>query len=118
MIIRYRWENVQVNYPKGHIYRSQVTNVNWEYQVNIKVSDIVDYLMPYSLVTAKEPTKEQISEKAYANIYMTKAIKYLVNEISLDLEDLENDQDFVEFMHDRYEEDAFQDFQDNNESDY
>lgn len=119
MTLTYEWNNVEVNAPNNygdypHTHK-EIRTVRHSFDVNVKVRDIVDYLMPYDLTHTKNKTLEQSNEIALANFYMTKAIDYLKDNISCDLEELEEDEYFVEFMKERYEDDAWEDFMEGND---
>lgn len=107
MKIRYHWEQLKINYPKGYIKKYEIKDVDYDYYVNIKVEDVVQFLMPLKL--------ESFKEKSTAHFYLTKAIEYLTEETKVELEDLEDDPLFVEFMHDRYEDEAFEEWQASND---
>ena len=81
---------IQGGYPK-YIQ----TDIEYEYEVNIKKYDIVDYLMP-----------QGEKDKGKANYYMTKMLEFLLECGAVDESELENDEYFVEFMKERYEEQA------------
>lgn len=119
MTIKYLWENVELHeeVDTGDIAphtRKVHRNVEHYYDINVKIQDIIDYLMPYDLATAKNKTQEQQKEIAQANFYMNKAIEYLIDNGVCDLDELENDEYFVAFMRERYEERAWEDFQESN----
>ena len=116
MEIRYFWENMEVNvgdYPHSH---TEIRDVEYYFDVQVKTRDIVDYLMPYNLGKQnKKKTQEEVNECGLANYYMTKAIDYLLDNLSIDLDELEQDEYFVEFMHDRYEDRALDNWEEENE---
>lgn len=123
MTIRYHWENQVVNIECGsgispHT-KEVVRDVDYDYDRQISIQDIVDYLMPYNLTKKnKKKTIEEINETGLANFYMTKALSYLVHELklSIELDDLENDEYFVEFMREKYKDSAYEEWQESNEA--
>lgn len=118
MTIKYVWENMEVNVPNDNgIYphtHKEIKTVEYEFDTRVKTSDIVDYLMPYNL-KQKNKTTEQEKEVGLANYYMTKAIGFMRENLNLDLDDLESDEYFVEFMRERYQELALEEWQERNE---
>lgn len=120
MRIRYEWKDVEVNVPNGygelpHNHR-EIRDIEYDYNIDIKIRDVVQYLMPYNLVNKQDKTQEDVNEIKLANFYLTKATNYLVDQLGIDLEDLENDEFFVEYMHQRYEKDAWEEYQNGNDS--
>lgn len=120
MFIKYHWENVECNIEdkdnefemKTH---KETRDVDYEYNRDVTVEDIVQYLMPYSLTRKGDKTKDEVNEIRLANFYMTKAIEFMqehgieINGGDLETE-LEDDEYFVEYMHDKYEEEAFEEW--------
>lgn len=113
MTIKYHWEHVLCNVvdkdtlePSTH---QEYKDIDYDYDRDVKVEDLVAYLMPH-IAHKKDKTREEINELQFANFYMTKAIDFML-EHGIDTTDfeiaLEDDQDFVEFMHDRYGYEAF-----------
>ena len=117
MTLTYEWENVKINYRKHQEVYTKVKDVKYDYEVDVKIQDIVDYLIPFHLTKKKEKTREEITELGLANFYMTKAIDELITYARCDLEELESDEYFVEFMKERYEDEAWESFQEENEDD-
>ena len=105
MRIMYCWDDVKVNKPFGDRTLKTTQDIIYEYSVAIKTRDVVDFLMP-----------SWEKDKGTANKYMTDTINYLIDKGKLDLEELANDPDFIEFMHDRYEDDAYNDFKESNDA--
>ena len=121
MTIRYCWENMKVNVEcdTGGIAphtRQVEMDVDYDYEVVIKVRDIVDYLMPYNLSHKKNKTQEEVNETRLAAYYMEKMFNFLQENSALDLDELENDDYFKEFMHDRYEESALEEWGESNDA--
>jgi len=119
MTLKYHWENVELHeeVDTGDIAphtRKVIRDINHIFEVQVKIEDICEYLMPYDLANAKNKTEQQMKEISQANFYMNKAIQFLLDNGSCDLDELENDEYFVEFMHDKYEERAWEDFQESN----
>lgn len=107
MTIRYVWENMIINVPKscGDIPHTEkrLATVRYDYDLVVNVRDIVDYLMPMSE-----------KDKGTANFYMSKAIHFLLDNDSVDFEKLEEDSYFVEFMRERYENRALEEWREYN----
>lgn len=124
MTIRYHWENIKVNVETdcGGVSPHtipKITDIDYEYEVEVKVQDIVDYLMPYNLSkNNKHKTEDEVKETKLANFYMTKALDFLIHGclLSTELDELENDEYFIEFMKERYEELALADFEEMNDA--
>ena len=120
MTISYHWESLEVNVERDtgdvspHTYKV-VQDVYYDFEVEIKTKDVVDYLMPYHMFDRKVYKSELVREKKTANYYLTQAINYLVDSANCDLEELENDEDFVEFMKERYENKALQEWEESND---
>lgn len=121
MTLKYHWNDVVLNVPDKYSHSDtphthQVTHdIDFEYDVVVRFGDIVDYLIPYSLKNKVDKDKLDDIEIAAANCYIRKTLLFLKDNDALDLEELEYDQDFKEFMHDRYESDAWEEFQESNE---
>ena len=118
MTIRYHWEDMPVNVayngqPKTHV---EIRDVDFDLWVNVQVSDIVGYLIPYHLGKhIKNKTEEDIKECGYANHYMSKALQYLLDQGALDLEQLESDTYFMLYMREEYEQKALEEWEEQNE---
>lgn len=122
MTLRYFWENVIVNVEQdtGDVapHTRQVRkDIDYEYEVVVRDRDVIDYLMPYNLSTKnKKKTDKEIEEVRLASFYMESVIEFLKDSEALDLEELYRNQDFVEFMEERYEEEARRNFEEENEA--
>ena len=103
MTLTYYWDDVKVNLPQGDRTKQVVRNVIYDYDINIQISDVVDYLMPI-----------EEKEKGVAYHYMKRAIDFVVENGGCDLENID-DPYFKEFLHERYEGRAWESFQDGNE---
>lgn len=116
MTIKYCWENVKVNVPNGEHTIVKYRDIIYYLDIDIKVEDIVDYLMPYNL-SKNNPNKSEseIQETRLAAFYMRKMYSFLKDSGALNLDELENDDYFVEYMRERYEEKAFEDWNETNE---
>ena len=115
MLIKYEWNNVECNVPNNsgsepHTHKETRT-IRYYYDHDINADDVIAYLMPYDLTHTREKTKDQVNEIGLANFYMAKMIDYLLENTYIDLEDLESDTYFVEFMRERYEQDAWEDWE-------
>lgn len=106
MTLMYHWEDVTVNEidfdadgrsvsPHSKAY---VRDVDYTYYVTVQLKDIIDYLGGGS------------SEG------MLKMFEFLDNAGAIDIDQLENDDDFVAFMTERYEQEAINDFEEGNEA--
>lgn len=110
MIIKYFWESMVVNVPcrySNHT-RQVVEDVKHTYWVNISTQDIVQFLLSNEHLEPRE--------KGFANYYMSKAVAFLVGNLSLDIDELEKDESFYDFMKERYEKDALEDWEKDNEA--
>lgn len=95
MTLKYKFEDMPVtlSYDGGHAYR----DIDFEYDTSINESDIIDYFTPRN-------TNEEYS----------KGVQYgmetIMNYINLDdmEEELEKDENFVEFMKERYYDQAYE----------
>ena len=95
----------------GNTYRTKVVNkdVEYDFEVDIKPQDIVDYLIP------KEQAKKiEITNLVYIKEYMRKVIEWLNEKDSIIYEQLENDEYFVEYMKERYEDIALESWEEEN----
>lgn len=120
MTLKYLWENQKVNmeydtYGVSPHTKQEIRDVRFEYEVRIKIQDIVQYLIPYNLQQGNLNTT-QINEVKLANFYMTKALSYIKENTECDFNELIMDEDFVEYMKERYEEDAYEEWKNSNES--
>lgn len=123
MTLRYHWENKTVNVECGNGIcphtRKVIQDVDYDYERTITTQDIIDYLMPYNLSKHnRNKTSEEVKETALANYYMKKALDFLIYGLSLstELDELENDEYFVEFMKERYEGDALEEWEEYNDA--
>lgn len=122
MLVSYHWEKMKVNVECNNQKsvsphtKTVVRDVDYEYEVVIKVRDIVDYLMPYNLSHKKNKTQEEVNETRLAVYYMKKMFNFLQDNSALDLDELENDDYFKEFMHDRYKESALEEWEKYNDA--
>lgn len=119
MYLNYYWKDMEVNrvvYSNSNLPHTKafVEDVSYEFEVNIKVEDIVAYIMPLDLKLNRHKNHESVVEYGFAKLYITKTVKYF-EEQGFDLEELENDDDFVDFMKDRYEEQALESWQATND---
>lgn len=107
MYLNYVFENMRVpvlESPATHVnnqwfephYRREIMDVEYEFEVDVKFKDFFDFLKPYDF---KEWKKE--GQDAYEI-----ACKNVFNSCWFDLEALEEDEDFIQFMKERYEDEA------------
>lgn len=116
MTISYHWEDMTVNVECcGRISphtRPRTQDVDYDYDVNVSEQDIVDYLMPMNLSKRnKNKSEEEIKEAVLASFYMEKMYDFLRYNDAIDLDALEQDESFVEFMKERYEEKAMEEWE-------
>lgn len=121
MKISYHWEDMAVNVEcdTGDITPHTKTvcqDVDFDYEVNVRIDDVIQYLMPFHLKDKVNKTPDKVKETTLAEIYMRRAIQFLKQEFSLDFDELENDEFFVEFMKDRCEEDALAEWEEGNDA--
>ena len=83
-------------YDEPNYSRERCDGVEFDYEVEIGYEDVFDYVKPHNW-------KEWSQERKDAFICGFDA---LWDNKLVCLDDLENDKDFIEFMTDRYEEDA------------
>lgn len=115
MTIRYLWEDRVVNVASltdnhnaiSPHTKQVIRDIAYDYECNVKTRDVVDYLMPISL---------QQEEKRSAAFYMTKMYKFLEEVGALDISKLEEDEYFVEFMRERYEQNAYEEWEETNDA--
>ena len=107
MYIRYLFEDVIVNEPNGEHTKPVKRDVEHDFNVNVSHQDIIDYLMPKWL---------DRNGKATFNSAINIVLCRLEQSNAVDYEQLENDSDFVEFLKDKYREEAIKDFEESNEA--
>ena len=110
MTLRYEWSDTRVNVPHGNHTEREEQEIDYSYDREIKVGDLVAYLTPMEI----KGKKDLENERKCAYYYMARAISYLKDMGFVELEDLENDEDFYEFMKDRYESEARKSFNEEN----
>ena len=115
MTLKYKWEKMKVNVPNdsGDIPHTHVVirDIEWYYDVNVKPNDVCDYLFPTHIRKSYKP--HEINDIGF---FMRKVANFLQESANCDLEELEKDQYFVEFMQDRYEQEALEDWEESNEA--
>lgn len=114
MTLRYLWKDMEVNIPNNygetpHTHK-EIRDIEHEYDRVVKTNDICDYLFPNLLKKGLTP-----SEIMSIGFYMRKVANFLQESAKCDLEELESDEYFVEFMKDRYEEQALEEWRERNE---
>lgn len=109
MIIRYVWENMPISEPINDslcstpLYRHTTRTIEYEFETPIRPSDIIAYLMPIDE-----------KDKTTAHFYMSKVIEFIIESGDFNLESLENDYCFKDFLKDRYEKMAIERFRQEN----
>lgn len=105
MTLVYKWEGVTVNrecdYGDNTLSphtRARVEDVEFEYDVTPTMKDVIRFLIP----------KEEDHSQAL------KVLELLESVDAIDYEALEQDADFVAFMLDRYENEAWREFEEGN----
>lgn len=93
---------VAAGYYEPH-YKTEVGEVEYEYDVTISPEDIYEYL----LGNTKAPS--QSYNQGFFN-----ACEELFRLDLLRIDDLEDDEDFIEFMKDKYEEEALEKYYEEN----
>ena len=116
MILNYVFEDIMcdVEYDAGtHInngwfephYHREPCEVEYDYDVDITFKDFFDYIKPYDFRNWKED-RQHAYERACRDVF---------NSSWFNLDDLEEDEDFIDFMKERYEDDARQQCQEDND---
>lgn len=114
VLVTYHWENVVLNVEKdtGGISphtRPEISNVDYDYYMEISYDDIIDYLIP-SVLREEE-----------AKIYR-RAISHTLSNLNdyIDFDSLGEDEYFREYIEttlkDKYEDKARQEFEESNEA--
>ena len=101
--------DVYANVPtfdSRHSHEELIENYHYEYDIEVKPQDIAEFLVDIRM----DKHHQNISKNA-----MKQAIEYLLDNTSLDLDELENDEMFVEFIKDKYEDAAMQRLSEQNE---
>ena len=115
MTLTYHWEDMIINEPYStrtispHTHEV-VRDVDYDFDVRITIEDVIDYLTP-PRVDRKEQTN--------AKFYMDKIFHFLIESNTIDgidLDALEDDESFVEYLKEKYEEDALEAFAEENEA--
>lgn len=86
-------------------YRTEIIDLEYEFEVEIKFEDFFDFIKPYDFNNWTED--KRLSYK--------RACKDIFNSDWFRLDDLEEDEDFIDFMKDRYEDDAREQCQEDND---
>ena len=108
MKLKYHWENVIINEEiSGANVRTiaphtkeVVADVDYEYEADVEDKDVLDFLGMH------EDRRHNGQE----------VLDFLNKCNAIDYESLENDKDFVEFMTEKYKDDAWEEFQEGNEA--
>ena len=114
MLVSYHWEKMKVNVEcdnqksvSPHT-KTVVRDVDYEYEAYVKEEDIVDYLNPYS------PKEKEL--RNFAKSMLEKMYEFLSGVSAIDIDQLENDKYFVEFIKERYEEEALKEWEEYNDA--
>ena len=86
-------------------YHRELCEVDFDFDVDIAFKDFFDYIKPYGFENWKEDERF-VYERAYRDVWHSSWFR---------LDDLEEDEDFIQFMKERYEDDARQQCQEDNE---
>lgn len=108
--LTYHWENVVINVERDtgglspHT-RPVIADIDYDYEATATDEDIVDYLTP---VVLREGDKE---------IYV-RAIRHTLTNLHdyINYDELAEDEGFIEFLTERYEEKAREQFDEENDS--
>lgn len=106
MWITYKWENVVVNVDNGEHTKQVKKNVEYDYDVSVSEDDIVEYLTP-------NPKHTDLTMRDILN--QECGIRKAVRMLGIDEDKLEDNDDFVEFLKERYEDEAVEKFNYENE---
>ena len=109
MIIKYEW--------KCEDRRHNEYTVEYEFSHYIQDEDFAEYLLPLRLQPYYKPnlTNEEVVEKKHAMIYIKKTLQYLYEQ-GMDLEEiLEDDEFFIEFIKDKYNDKAYMEYCEDND---
>jgi len=85
--------------------RKEKQTVDWTYRTEITLDDVFEYVCRADFKQLSKP-----EQAAYVD-----AIRHLYNLDLIDLDKLEEDDDFIEFMTDKYRDDALEDCKEMNE---
>lgn len=115
MTLDYEWIGVECNVPNDygnepHTHKEKRT-IRHSFEVNVKGEDIAEYLMPISLQNHRELSNDEIKLKNWTKSMFEKMFDFLDDALTLDLDQLENDEYFVQFMKEKYEDDAWEDWE-------
>ena len=109
VLLTYHWENVVLNVEKdtGDVAphtRAEIADIDYDYYATITEDDIIDYLVPSTL--------REDDEKVYR-----RAIGHTITNLHdyINYDELAEDEFFVEFIKERYEEKAREQFDEENE---
>lgn len=109
MTLHYHWENMKVNVATDGVHNllephthEEIRDVDYDFEVEIKETDIVSYLTPRFMKQEELPV---------AKFYMKKMFRFIQENLTLDLEELEKDTEFVEYMKEQYETNALDEWQ-------
>ena len=108
MTLKYKWFNVPVQKLSSvisaePIYYTTIGNVEYEFECDTKLDDIIAYVMPNKYQVSKYD--RTMVRKVLTDMYVLFAMNG-----ALDINALDNDEDFVEFMKERYEDEAFDEY--------
>jgi hypothetical protein len=106
MWITYKWENVVVNVDNGEHTKPVKKNVEYDYDVSVSEDDIVEYLTPNPKYSGL-PIKDILNQEC--------GIRKAVRMLGINEDKLEDNDDFVEFLKERYEDKAVEKFNYENE---
>lgn len=107
MYLSYHFEDIEcevLESQSAHInngwfephYHRELCEVDYDFDVDITFKDFFDYIKPYDFENWKEDGRFAY-ERACRDVWRSSWFR---------LDDLEEDEDFIQFMTDRYEEDA------------
>lgn len=109
MTLHYTFENITLtDYVGGYPKKKHYEEYNYDFETDITEEDIVNYLFPTCM-------KNTNDEKIYKS-GLQKAIRFFVDQNSIDFDCLENDEYLMEYLKERYKDKALDKlFEDENE---
>lgn len=110
MKLNYRFSNIMreveidggINEPN---LVKKLCEVDYDYEVSISEEDLIDYLAPRNMKHLSYDFK----------VGFKTAIGYVINEDLINFGELEDNEDFIDFMTEKYQEKAYKQCQEENE---
>lgn len=97
---------VEITSPRDYqpFYKKQLCEVDYDYEVSISAEDLIDYLAPRNM--------KQLSQDF--QVGFETAIGRAIFEDLINFDNLEDNEDFIEFMTEKYREKAHEKCEDEN----